>query len=144
MILSPVYKTHFEATCWDHHKYPPKRHSSRRNSWRAGLNKIACTRSFRLLPCQVLLLMDSSWRISGRLILEATCRGDGLAVFLERWTGDPKVEGLNPVRSMRKASFSESKRLCWLAVGVPNPRVYTQAYERPCTYFKDYDSEELY
>ena len=26
-------------------------------------------------------------------------------------------------------SFSESKMLCWLAVGVPNPHVYTHTYE---------------
>ena len=39
--------------------------------------------------------------------------GDGMAQWLERWTGDPKVEDLNPVRSTRKTlSFSESKRLC--------------------------------
>ena len=29
-------------------------------------------------------------------------RGDGLAQWLECWTGDPKVEGLNPVRSTKK------------------------------------------
>ena len=34
----------------------------------------------------------------------------GVAQWLERWTGDPKVEGSNPVRSTRKTS--ESKRLC--------------------------------
>ena len=40
-------------------------------------------------------------------------RGDGLAQWLEHWTGDPKVEGSNPVRSTIKTlSFSESKRLC--------------------------------
>ena len=40
-------------------------------------------------------------------------RCDGLAQWLERWTGDPKVEGSNPVGSTRKTwSFSESKRLC--------------------------------
>ena len=38
--------------------------------------------------------------------------GDGLAQWLERWTGDPKVEGSNPARSTTKLSFSESKRLC--------------------------------
>ena len=41
--------------------------------------------------------------------------GDGLAQWLERWTGDPKFEVSNPVmRSTRKNfwSFSESKRLC--------------------------------
>ena len=40
-------------------------------------------------------------------------RGDGLAQWLESWTGDPKVVGSNPVRSTRKPlSFPESKRLC--------------------------------
>ena len=38
---------------------------------------------------------------------------DGVAQWLERWTGDPKVEGLNPVRSTEKTeTFSESERLC--------------------------------
>ena len=46
----------------------------------------------------------------------ATCAfrhvwGDGLAQWLERWTGDPKVESSNPVRSTRKMSFSESKKV---------------------------------
>ena len=31
--------------------------------------------------------------------------GDGLAQWLERWTGDPKVEGSNPVRSTTKNKF---------------------------------------
>ena len=36
-----------------------------------------------------------------------TAWGDGLAQWLERWTGDPKVRGSNPVRSTRKMlSFS--------------------------------------
>ena len=30
------------------------------------------------------------------------CQGDGLAQWLERWPGDPKVEGLNPVGCTRK------------------------------------------
>ena len=64
--------------------------------------------------------------------------GDGLAQWLERWTRDPKVEGSNPARSARKTlSFSESKRLCRLAVGVPNLHVYTQAYERPRAHVKN-------
>ena len=29
-------------------------------------------------------------------------RGDGLAQWLEHWTGDPKIEGSNPIRSTRK------------------------------------------
>ena len=56
----------------------------------------------------------------------------GLAQWLERWTGVPKVEGSNPVRSTEKTlSFSRVKKVvlirCW----------YTHAYERPCTHFKD-------
>ena len=34
-------------------------------------------------------------------------------------------------------NFSKSKRLCWLAVGVPNLCVYTHAYKRPCTHIED-------
>ena len=43
--------------------------------------------------------------------LDQNCPGsDGLAQWLERWIGDPKVEGSNPVRSIQeKRSFSESK-----------------------------------
>ena len=33
--------------------------------------------------------------------------------------------------------FSESKRLCWLAVSVPKLCVYTHAYGRLCTHVKD-------
>ena len=33
--------------------------------------------------------------------------------------------------------FPESKTLCWLAVGVPNPRVYTHAQERSRTHDED-------
>ena len=36
------------------------------------------------------------------ITISYTYRGDGLARWLERWTGDPKVEGLNPIRSTRK------------------------------------------
>ena len=40
--------------------------------------------------------------------------GDGLTLRLERWTGDPKVEGSNPDRNTRRKTlgFSESKKLC--------------------------------
>ena len=62
--------------------------------------------------------------------------GDWLARWLECRTGDPKVEGSNPIRSTRK-TFSGSKRLCWLAVSVPNPCLYTHAYKRSCTHVKD-------
>ena len=38
--------------------------------------------------------------------------GDGLAQWLERWTGDPKVEVRIPSGAQEKLSFYESKRLC--------------------------------
>ena len=37
--------------------------------------------------------------------------GDGFVQWLERSTGDPKVEGLNPVRSTRKTEFSPVKKV---------------------------------
>ena len=59
--------------------------------------------------------------------------GDGLAQWLERWTGDPKVEGSNPVRSTRKtSSVFESKKGC--ADSLPNPRVYLYARIRKTMY----------
>ena len=57
-------------------------------------------------------------RLETILMLLST-KGDGLAQWLDRWTGNPKVEGWNPVRSTRQIlRFSESQRLCGLAVGV--------------------------
>ena len=35
-----------------------------------------------------------------------------MAQWLERWTGDPKVEGLNPVRSTRKTLRFSSQKGC--------------------------------
>ena len=44
---------------------------------------------------------------------ESKSRDDGLPQWSQRWTGDPTVEGSNPVRRARKTlRFSESKRLC--------------------------------
>ena len=37
--------------------------------------------------------------------------GDGLAQWLERWIGDPKVEGSNPVTSTRKTEFFRVKKV---------------------------------
>ena len=37
--------------------------------------------------------------------------GGGLAQWLERWTGDLKVEGSNPVRSTRKTEFFRVKNV---------------------------------
>ena len=48
---------------------------------------------------------------SARVIVlktDITLRGDGLAQWLERWTGDPKVEGSNPVRSQEGCADSLS------------------------------------
>ena len=52
---------------------------------------------------------------------------------------DPKTQGSNPIRKTRTIceSFFESKLLCWLAVGVPNPCVYTHAQEWSHTHVKD-------
>ena len=49
--------------------------------------------------------------------------GDGVAQLVERWTGDPKVEGSNPVRCTRKTlSFSDSKKGCVDSLSVcPTP-----------------------
>ena len=66
-------------------------------------------------------------------------RGDGLAQWLERWTGDATGREFESRQEHKKNFdfFSESKRLCCFTVGVPNPRVYTHVYERPCTHVKD-------
>ena len=65
--------------------------------------------------------------------------GDGLAQWLERWTGDPKVEGSNPVRSTRKTFkfFRVRKVVLTRCRRAQPPRVNTHAYERPCTHVKD-------
>ena len=56
--------------------------------------------------------------------------GDGLAQWLELWTGDPKVEGLNPVRSTRKTVFFLVKNIvltrCWCA---QPPCVYARKWK---------------
>ena len=64
-------------------------------------------------------------------------QGDGVAQWLEHWTGDPKVEGSNPVRSTIKTFFRVKKVVltrCWCAQPLC---VYMHAYERPCTHIKD-------
>ena len=51
--------------------------------------------------------------------------GDGVAQLVERWTRNPKDWGSNPVRSTGNiCEFSAESKMCWLAVGVPNLRVY--------------------
>ena len=50
---------------------------------------------------------------------------DGVAQLVENVRLElQRPQGLNPVKSTRKngESLSESKMLCWLIVGVPNPR----------------------
>ena len=65
--------------------------------------------------------------VAGGTVAAVLRRGDGE----ERRTQDPKDEGSNPVRSTREIceSFSESKMLCWIAIGVSPPSpplVYTR------------------
>ena len=63
--------------------------------------------------------------------------GDTVAQLVERRTQDPRDWGSNHVRSTKNkfVSFSKSK-MCWLAVSVPNPRVYTHAQEWSRTHIK--------
>ena len=65
-------------------------------------------------------------------------RAHRVAQLVERRIRDLKIGGSNPacIRSTRKIceSFSESKVLCWLAIGVPNPRVYIHTRMRIITY----------
>ena len=64
---------------------------------------------------------------------------DGVAQLVKRKTQDPKDRGSSPVRSTRNIfeSFFKSKILCWLAVGVPNPHVYTHVQEWSHIHVKD-------
>ena len=48
-------------------------------------------------------------------------RALGVAQWLERWTGDPKIEGSNLIR-VKKVVLTRCH-----SVNVPNPSVYTQA-----------------
>ena len=52
--------------------------------------------------------------------------GDGLARWLviERWTGDPKVEGSNPARSTRKTFFRVKKVVLTRSRSAQPPCVY--------------------
>ena len=62
--------------------------------------------------CLTELLCHKSENMRGTSTDRDIVWGDGLAQLLERWTGDPKVEGSNPFRSTRKTlNFSDSKRL---------------------------------
>ena len=71
--------------------------------------------------------------------VRCTMRGDGVAQWLERWTGDPKVEGSNPVKSTRKSLSFQSQKGCADSLSVcPNlVCIHAHAYERPCTHVKD-------
>ena len=66
--------------------------------------------------------------------------GDTVAQLVERWSGDPKVERSNPVRSTRKTlSFSQSKKVVLTRCRCSQAPVCirTHVYERPCPHVKD-------
>ena len=57
---------------------------------------------------------------------------DRVSQLIERQTQDPKTRGSNSELWVwdKKLSFSESKLLCWLVVGVPtSPRVYVRTHK---------------
>ena len=54
--------------------------------------------------------------------------GDGFAQWLKRWTGDPKVEDSNPVRSTRKTRIFFRVKKVVLAC-CPTP-VYIRAHTK--------------
>ena len=59
-------------------------------------------------------------------------RGDGLAQWLERWTGDPQVEGSNPFRQEHKPTkfFPRFKEVVLtLSVGPTPVRIRTHTKE---------------
>ena len=60
--------------------------------------------------------------------------GRSVVRALDWWS---KGRGLESRQEHKKNWVFRVKKLFWLAVGVPNPRVYTHAYERPCTHVKD-------
>ena len=67
-------------------------------------------------------------------------RGTSVGRASDLRSKDRRFEPCVCVRSTRKIceSFSQSKALCWFAVGVPNPHVYTHAYSwSRCTHVKD-------
>ena len=101
----------------------------------------------RTFKIHMSVLCTSSWRFGPwwpwelrlfKFLIITILWGDGVAQLVEHRTRDPKVNGSNPVKSTWKTlSFSEPKGLCWLAICVPNPCVYTHAYTSPCTHIKD-------
>ena len=64
--------------------------------------------------------------------------GDGLAQWLESWTADPKVKRSNLARSTRKTEFFQVKKVVLTRCRCAQTCVYTYAYKRPCTHFRDY------
>ena len=84
-----------------------------------------CYRDVNLILCKRDLVNQK------RSLWELPHGGGGLAQWLERWTGYPRVEGSN---QEKLRVFLESKRLCSLAVGVPNPRVHTYVRMRKTMY----------
>ena len=62
----------------------------------------------------------------------AYTRGAGIAQWLQRWTHDRKVAGLNPCWSGGRIFFSRVNFLCWLLFRYPfHPRVTPVARKRP-------------
>ena len=61
----------------------------------------------------------------------ANASGSGIAQWLERWTRDWKVAGLNPCRSGGRIFFSRVNFVCWLLFRYPfHPRITAVARKR--------------
>ena len=66
------------------------------------------------------------------LLLYIPTRGVGIAQWLERWTPDQKVAGLNPCCSGGRIFFSRVNFLCWLLFQyLFHSRVTAVAHKRP-------------
>ena len=134
-MMLAVYWTLFCGQCIEEflHLWPHR--SVLRNGWSLGRKS---------------LLASSIWNIQLQKmyiqphmihILVDAYSSDGVAQLVERQTQDPKDWGSDHVGSKRNMwFFSESKIMCWLAVGVPNPHVYMHAQEWSRTHVKDQSS----
>ena len=61
--------------------------------------------------------------------------GDGLAQWLEHWTGNPKVEGSNPIRGTRKTEFFQVKKVVLTRCQCVQPLcVHARIWKTVCTY----------
>ena len=81
-------------------------------------------------PGPALPASTSSLKIHRHQYHHPCIRGDGLDQRLEHWTGDPKVEGSNPVRSTRETEFFRVKQIVLTLLVCPTPvciRSYTYA-----------------